>query len=110
MTAAKAKPPARAMPTRPAVLRAIKAADWLEESDAGAVALCTRLARDLDRAKQARDVATLANALQRALTAIGLTIDSRPKEVANDADPIDAQRASVTDLRAHKPKTRNAKN
>ena len=95
-------------PISPALRRAIAAADWIAPTDEGSTKLAIRLARDLDRCSNLSDLASIANALQRSLKALGLSPEGRPGGLnqEEEEDPI-AKLRSITDG-PNRAKDRNA--
>ena len=80
-----AKPRRKPTPVLSAVNKAVKAAPWISDSDAGAVELARHLARALDdkpaaSEHESRGSASLANALSSVLRDLKLTPKTTPGE------------------------------
>ena len=77
---------------------AVKAATWLTIADSGAVAICYKLADELDRATEVSDLVQLSRALQMMLTALGMTVAGRvgKAEPEEEVNPLDALRKRAT--------------
>ena len=115
----KPKPAVKPKPTRswrasyaitPGIRRAIAAAEWISDSDQGAVKLALRMAKELDGVQNAPDTATVANSLLRILASLGLTVEGRPANANDDQDAVDSIRATVADLGKRRTANRNSKN
>ena len=83
-------------PVQQGVLEAAGDADWITTADQAALRLALRLAKDIDKADDPQQIASLARTLLAVLAAIGLTVagrtatDTKPPQ---QEDPLDALRA-----------------
>lgn len=91
--------------TREQIEGSVKAASWLTEADAGAVAIAYKLADELDRATEVGELVHLSKALQGMLTALGMTVAGRvgKAEPEEEVNPLDALRKRATTLDSRKP-------
>jgi len=88
---------------REEIAGSVRAASWLTEADAGAVAIAYRLADELDQCVDVGQMVHLSKALQSILTALGLTVAGRvgkaePEEEVNPLEGL-RKRASKTVVR-----------
>ena len=88
---------------KPEIEASVKAATWLTEADAGAVAVALRLADELDNSTDVGQMVHLSKAIQGILTALGMTVAGRvgkaePEEEVNPLDSL-RKRASAPTIR-----------
>jgi hypothetical protein len=78
----------------PEIEASVKAATWLTEADAGAVAVALRLANELDESTDVAQMVHLSKAIQGMLTALGMTVAGRvgKAEPDEEVNPLDALR------------------
>ena len=90
--------------TREQIEGSVKAASWLTEADAGAVAIAYKLADELDQATEVSDLVQLSKALQGMLTALGMTVAGRvgKAEPEEEVNPLDALRKRATSTNSRK--------
>jgi hypothetical protein len=78
----------------PEIEASVKAATWLTEADAGAVAVAIRLANELDESVDVAQMVHLSKAIQGILTALGMTVAGRVGKAEPDEEvsPLDSLR------------------
>lgn len=78
----------------PEIEASVKAASWLTEADAGAVAVALRLANELDESVDVAQMVHLSKAIQGMLTALGMTVAGRvgKAEPDEEVNPLDSLR------------------
>jgi hypothetical protein len=89
----------------PEIEASVRAASWLTEADAGAVAVAIRLANELDESTDVAQMVHLSKAIQGILTALGMTVAGRvgKAEPDEEVNPLDSLRKRAAAPVSRKP-------
>ena len=89
----------------PEIEASVRAATWLTEADAGAVAVALRLANELDESTDVAQMVHLSKAIQGILTALGMTVAGRvgKAEPDEEVNPLESLRKRAAAPVSRKP-------